>query len=83
MGKVVGLKVSGDLPLETSVHHFSTEALTNAVHTYELKKEEFTYWNIDYRQGGLGGNSCGPQPMEKYLLKPLPVEFSLTFYPIY
>ncbi len=81
--KGVGLKVSGDLPLETSVHHFSTEALTNAVHTFELKKEELTYWNIDYRQGGLGGNSCGPKPMEKYLLKPLPLEFSLTFDPIY
>lgn len=78
----IGIIVSGDVPLETSVHHYSTEALTNAVHTFELKKEELTYWNIDYRQGGLGGNSCGPQPMEKYLLKPLPVEFSLSFEPI-
>jgi len=78
----VGLKVSGDIPLETSVHHYSTEALTNAIHTYELKKEDLTYWNIDFRQGGLGGNSCGPPPMEKYLLKPLPVQFSLTFEPV-
>jgi len=56
--------------------------LSNAVHTYELKKEDKTYWNIDYRQGGLGGNSCGPQPLEKYLLKPDPVEFKLIFEPI-
>jgi len=77
----VGFKVSGNTPLETSVHHYSTEALTNALHTYELEKENLTYWNIDFRQGGLGGNSCGPQPMEKYLLKPLPVEFELTFEP--
>ncbi len=80
--KGLGLMVSGNGPLETSVHHYSTEALSNAVHTYELKKEERSYWNIDYRQGGLGGNSCGPLPLEKYLLKPLPVEFSLTFMPI-
>ncbi len=80
--KGIGLRVSGSTPIETSVHHFSTEALSNALHTYELEKEDKTYWNIDYRQGGLGGNSCGPQPLEKYLLKPLPVEFSLTFEPI-
>ena len=78
----IGLKVAGDIPLETSVHHYSTKALANAVHTYELKKEDKTYWKIDYRQGGLGGNSCGPQPLEKYLLKPLPIEFSLIFEPI-
>lgn len=77
----VGLKVSGNTPLETSVHHYSTEALTNAIHTYELKKEEHTYWNIDYRQGGLGGNSCGPQPLEKYLLKPQAIQFKLLFEP--
>jgi len=78
----VGLKVSGNTPLETSVHHYSSKALSGAIHTYELKKEELTYWNIDYRQGGLGGNSCGPQPLDKYLLKPLPVEFLLIFEPI-
>lgn len=75
----MGLKVSGNIPLETSVHHYSAEALSNATHTYELKKADKTYWNIDFRQGGLGGNSCGPLPLDKYLLKPLPVEFSLTF----
>lgn len=78
----IGFKVTGNIPMETSVHHYSTEALSNAVHTYELKKEELTYWNIDYRQGGLGGNSCGPLPLEKYLVKPVPVEFSLTFEPV-
>ncbi|MDB4582012.1 beta-galactosidase small subunit, partial [Draconibacterium sp.] len=78
----VGLKVSGNTPLETSVHHYSAQALSKAVHTYELEKENLSYWNIDYRQGGLGGNSCGPQPLEKYLLKPLPVEFTLTFEPV-
>jgi hypothetical protein len=78
----IGLKVSGNIPLETSVHHYSAQALSDAVHTYELKKEDLTYWNIDYRQGGLGGNSCGPLPLEKYLLKPLPVEFELTFLPV-
>jgi beta-galactosidase len=76
-----GLKVSGNLPLETSVHNYSVSALSDAIHTYELQKENVTYWNIDYRQGGLGGNSCGPQPLEKYLLKPKAVQFKLLFEP--
>ncbi|MEN8115634.1 MAG: glycoside hydrolase family 2 TIM barrel-domain containing protein [Bacteroidota bacterium] len=80
--KGTGLVVSGNTPLETSVHHYSTNTLSDAVHTFELKKEDKTYWNIDYRQGGLGGNSCGPQPLEKYLLKPEPVQFKLTFKPM-
>ncbi|WP_163324724.1 glycoside hydrolase family 2 TIM barrel-domain containing protein [Draconibacterium mangrovi] len=80
--KGIGLQVAGDIPLETSVHHYSAEALSDAVHTYGLQKENKTYWNIDYRQGGLGGNSCGPLPLEKYLLKPEPVQFSLFFTPI-
>ncbi len=76
-----GIMVSGNTPLETSVHHYSTQALTEAVHTYELVKEDKTYWNIDYRQRGLGGNSCGPLPMSKYILKPQTVHFSLSFVP--
>lgn len=80
--KGAGLKVSGNLPLETSVHHYSTEALSDALHINELEKENKTYWHIDYRQGGLGGNSCGPMPLEKYLLKPLPVQFTLMFEPV-
>jgi len=78
----VGLEVSGDTPLETSVHHYNAQALSDAVHTCELHKESKTYWNIDFRQGGLGGNSCGPLPLEKYLLKPEPVSFTLFFEPI-
>ena len=70
------------MPMETSVHHYSTKVLTEAVHTYELKKEELSYWNIDYKQGGLGGNSCGPRPLEKYLFKAAPVQFSLKFEPL-
>jgi beta-galactosidase len=76
-----GLKVYGNIPLETSVHHYNTKALSDAVHTYELRKEEKTYWNIDYRQRGLGGNSCGPLPLDKYILKAQPVHFSLLFIP--
>ena len=38
--------------------------------------------SLDYRHGGIGSNSCGPRPMEKYLLKLTgPVTYTLTFLP--
>jgi hypothetical protein len=76
-----GLKACGTQPLETSVHHYSTMDLSNALHLHELQKLEEVYWNIDYRQGGLGGNSAGPRPMEKYQLKPEPVSFIVILEP--
>ena len=35
--------------------------------------------NLDVRQTGLGGASCGPWPMDKYRFDPnAPVEWSMT-----
>ena len=76
--KSVGMKVSSPRPFETSARHYSQSNLTEAAHTYELEKKEQVFWYIDYQQNGLGGNSCGPRPMDKYLLKPQPVEFEFT-----
>jgi evolved beta-galactosidase subunit alpha len=31
-----------------------------------LVKRDYLTLNIDYKQNGLGSNSCGPQPLDKY-----------------
>ena len=80
-GNHVALRVESNRPIETSVSHFSIGELTNAKHSSELQKGSLVYWNIDYRQGGLGGQSCGPPPMEKYLFYPEEVNFKLLFTP--
>jgi beta-galactosidase/beta-glucuronidase len=73
----MGLLAVG-LPLfNTSVHHYSPEDLTRAEHTYELKRRSETIFEIEYCHNGLGSNSCGPAPLEKYLLQPGEVEFSV------
>jgi hypothetical protein len=54
--------------LNISVQEYPTEALTLARHTYELKPCGETILNLDHRQCGLGSNSCGPGPLDKYLV---------------
>lgn len=41
---------------------YTQEELTEKLHNYELEKCEYNVLCIDYRQGGIGSNSCGPEP---------------------
>ena len=63
----IGLLVIGLPLLNVSAHHYSTEDLTWAMHAHELHRRKETYLNLDYRQGGLGSNSCGPRPRQMLL----------------
>ena len=68
--------------LSFNAHDYSDELLTRAKHTCDLKPEGKTVLSLDYRQGGVGSNSCGPEPMEKDLLYLRePVEFTLVWKP--
>ena len=49
-----------------SIHWYDDKDLTNAKHTIDLVKRDYLTLNIDYKQNGLGSNSCGPQPLDKY-----------------
>lgn len=48
--------------------HYTQEELTEKMHNFELEKSPYTVLCIDERQSGIGSNSCGPLPAEKYLL---------------
>ena len=52
--------------------------LMKAMHIDELKKEDATIIRIDYKDSGIGSNSCGPELMKKYRLDEKEIEF--TFY---
>jgi len=77
-----GLLVVGMPLLEVSAHHFTTEDLTKAKHTFELKRREDITLNLDYRQSGLGGASCGPDTLPQYQIKPQHAHFSLRMRPL-
>ena len=68
--KGVGLLFVGMRQLEFSVSHFTADDLYHAFHTNELQRRGEIILNLDCRQRGLGGASCGPDTLEKYLIKP-------------
>ena len=58
--------------------HFSIYQLTNTSHNLDLNEENFTYLIVDYKQSGIGSNSCGPDLPEEYRLNE--EKFSYNFY---
>lgn len=64
-----------------SLTYYDDMHLTNAKHRNELVKDDFIHLNIDYKQNGLGSNSCGPLPMDKYkcTVEPFKLKFVMNF----
>ena len=56
-------------------------ALYRARHTNELVRREEVILNLDYRQSGLGGASCGPGCLPQYLVPPVATRFSVRLRP--
>ncbi len=66
----IGLMVIAQEVMEISALHYTADDLYRAFHTNELQRRDETILNLDYRQCGLGGNSCGPMTRPEYLLQP-------------
>lgn len=64
-----------------SVSHFSPEQLTTIKHNYELIPERETTVIIDYRNAGIGSNSCGPELMPQYRISEKKINFEFDFSP--
>ncbi len=65
----VGLLAVGMPALSVGAHHYTTDDLDAAGHTYELTRREGITLNLDHRQMGVGGdNSWGARTHKEYLL---------------
>lgn len=78
----MGLRIEGAPFINISAHHYSPEDFTRARHAYELVRRNETIVHLDHAHCGLGSGSCGPGPLEQYLLKPEPVIFMVTLRPV-
>ena len=69
-----GIKIqSKDKPFNFSILHFTDKQLWNDLnHGHELKTNRLkeSILSIDAIQRGLGNQSCGPAPLDKYEMKP-------------
>ena len=74
-----GLSVSGKQPLEANVRHYTTMELAEALHPYDLTPIDGSVLHINYKMAPLGNESCGPRPLEQYILYPKPWNFTIMF----
>jgi beta-galactosidase/evolved beta-galactosidase subunit alpha len=77
----LGLLAAGATPLEASVSHYTAADLYEALHTNELTRRDEVILNLDYRQCGLGGASCGPGTLPQYLIQPGTYQFTVRLRP--
>ncbi|MDD5148876.1 MAG: glycoside hydrolase family 2 TIM barrel-domain containing protein, partial [Flavobacterium sp.] len=77
----VGMMVVADHKMDFSALHYTPFDLEKANHPYELTRRKQTILTVDMQHNGLGGGSCGPSPMDKYLLKTEKASFSFSIRP--
>jgi beta-galactosidase len=76
-----GLLAVADGLIEVSAHRYALDNLTAATHTCDLVRLDAVVLNLDYRQGGIGSASCGPEILPQYLLRPEPVKYAVWLRP--
>jgi beta-galactosidase len=76
-----GLLIKAGSHFEFNASHYTSEDLTKATHTNELKARGETIVRIDYKNGGMGSGSCGPYTFEKYLLNDKTIRYSFGILP--
>ncbi len=80
-----GMKITSKDKLNFSALHFSDKDLWNARHDFSLDniRKPQTYLNLDCIQQGLGNASCGPLPLEKYMIpENTPLSYSFRIEPL-
>ena len=84
-----GVRFSADRPLFVQALHYTWEDLEFARHRngqprqwHPLTPRAEVCLNLDVGQCGLGGRSCGPCPLDHYLLKPKAEAWTMRLSPV-
>ena len=78
-----GFLFTADRRFSFSALHYTPEQLTEAGHHYELVPRRETTVILDYKQSGIGSNSCGPQLAEAYRFDEPDFNFTLYIKPVF
>ena len=57
----MGIKATSPSPFSFNASHFAPEDLTATLHRHKLQPRKRTIVHFDYKMGGVGSNSCGPE----------------------
>lgn len=63
--------------------HYTPRQLTDTAHDYELVPLKETVVNIDYKNAGIGSNSCGPVLKDCYRINDTEFDFSFRLKPVF
>ncbi|MGW3007740.1 glycoside hydrolase family 2 TIM barrel-domain containing protein [Streptomyces sp. NPDC001219] len=74
-----GLRIEGDPDFFLTARRWSTEELTAARHTTDLRPGEGLWVHLDHAQHGIGSQSCGPGVLPRHRLEVAPARFSFVF----
>lgn len=76
------LVFQGDSRFSFNASHYTQEELTQKLHSFELKASDSTVLCMDYKQSGIGSNSCGPALPKQYQLDEQKFSFSFDVLPV-
>lgn len=80
--EIGGLKFTAEKEFDFNISRYSSETLTNAMHADELIESDNIIVRIDYKNSGIGSNSCGPELLEKYRLMEKDIKFEFSIAPM-
>jgi beta-galactosidase len=75
-----GLEFSGDKLFNFSAHPYSTDNLTKALYTYQLKPFDGITFNLDYATSGVGCTALSV--FTQYQVMPVRYDFKITIKPL-
>lgn len=70
-----------DKTLSFNLSKYTWEELERKGHNFELEKCGDTVLTVDYKQDGIGSNSCGPNPFDQYRFSENEFEFKFVIIP--
>jgi beta-galactosidase len=76
-----GIMVTAPNLMNFSALHYTPVDLNEANHPYELTRRNETVLTVDLAGCGLGNGSCGPPPLDRYLLKTTKAIFKYSIRP--
>jgi beta-galactosidase len=80
-GPEAAVAVTADAPFSFNASPYTQEELTKKKHNFELEKAGCTVLCVDYKQNGIGSNSCGPELLKQYRFDETSFAFRFTVTP--
>ena len=72
MGREGGVVCLFSTPGDMAASFYHSRDIDRAAHPQELRPRDHITWRLDAREAGLGSGSCGPEPWDKYMVRPQP-----------